>query len=136
MTHAPDVLLKRLPLNQAEAVLLAERRTFQSARATGDAAAAWAALERMHIVSQPFLGPHLASHGAMFAFAIAQRDWREALGQSVRIVLAPLGAMSGWLPWGNSGRATVSAFKAMPLPTDLAAMLETLAAPQQKEPSQ
>ena len=77
-------------------------------------------LERVHIVSQPFLGPHLASHGAMLGFAIRRRDWNEVLGQMVRIILAPLGSLTGRLPVGNTGRSNVSAFAPMPIPADLA----------------
>ncbi|MBT8427288.1 MAG: DUF3703 domain-containing protein, partial [Erythrobacter sp.] len=33
---------------------------------------------------------------------------------------APLGNLTGRLPWGNTGRANVSAFAPMPYPDDLA----------------
>jgi hypothetical protein len=38
----------------------------------------------------------------------------------VRIILAPLGALTGRLPVGNTGRSNVSAFAPMPIPADLA----------------
>jgi hypothetical protein len=37
----------------------------------------------------------------------------------VRLLLSPLGSLSGRIPWGNTGRSTVSAFTPMPIPADL-----------------
>lgn len=103
----------------ARRVIAVEMAAYRSAEASGDHHFAWHHLERVHIVSQPFLGPHLTSHGAMLGFAIRQRDWGEMLGQLVRIILAPLGALTGRLPIGNTGRSTLSAFAPMPIPADL-----------------
>lgn len=100
-----------------------EMLDFVKARSTGDAEAAWIALERAHIVSQPVLSLHLANHWAMLGFAAGQRDWREVTGQIFRLILAPLGAVSKRNPIGNTGRSNVSAFKSMPIPDDLALRL-------------
>lgn len=97
-----------------------EMVAYQDARIIGDHAAAWARLERSHIFSQPFLGLHLANHWAMLRFAISVRDVKEATGQIFRLALAPLGAMTGRIPIGNTGRSNVSAFRTMPIPDDLA----------------
>lgn len=59
------------------------------------------------------------SHIAMLAFAFSRRDLREILGQLLRIALVPLGALTGRLPTGNTGRARISAFAPMPVPEDL-----------------
>lgn len=104
----------------ARRVIATEMAAYRSAVEVGDEHLAWHHLERVHIVSQPFLGPHLASHGVMLQFAIKHRDWGEVLGQIVRIILAPIGAMTGRLPVGNIGRSNVSAFAPMPIPADLA----------------
>ena len=113
-------LAKSLP---AWRVIAAEMAAYRSAIEAGDDDRAWHHLERVHIVSQPYLGPHLASHAAMLGFAIRRRDWSEVLGQMVRIILAPLGSLTGRLPVGNSGRSNVSAFAPMPIPSDLAEAL-------------
>jgi hypothetical protein len=55
----------------------------------------------------------------MLGFAIRRRDWSEVMGQIVRIILAPIGAVTGRLPVGNTGRSNVSAFAPMPVPDDL-----------------
>lgn len=107
----------------AELLITAEMAAYHAARASGDNTAAWVALERAHIISQPYLGPHLANHWAMLGFAFDLRDWREAAGQLVRLALAPLGALTGRIPIGNSGRSNVSAFKSMPIADDLLAKI-------------
>lgn len=101
-----------------------ECSNYRTARAVGDIDAAWHALERGHIVSQPVLSLHLKSHSLMLGFALNQRDCFEAFGQFIRLLLAPLGALTGKIPWGNSGRARVSAFRPMPIPEDLAPLLQ------------
>lgn len=91
------------------------------ARRRGDVAAAWRSLERAHIVSQPMPGRHMRVHLAMLGYAVRLRDGGEAVGQLARLALAPLGAVTGRLPRGNTGRSNVSAFRTMPIPPDLAA---------------
>jgi hypothetical protein len=92
---------------------------FDAARVENNNATAWRALERAHIVSQPFLSLHLASHMAMLGFAVHERHPKEIFGQIIRLVLAPLGAMTGRIPVGNTRRSNVSAFRSMDLPEDL-----------------
>lgn len=105
-------------------VIADEMALFHAARVSGEIDVAWQHLERAHIVSQPHLGLHLASHVSMLGFAVEQRDWRETVGQIVRLALAPLGALTGRIPIGNTGRSNVSAFEAMPVPQDLVAKIE------------
>lgn len=105
--------------DHARQLIAVEVAAFAAARDAQDVAAAWTALERAHIVSQPYLGPHLVSHWMMLGFAVDQRDWREVCGQAVRLALAPLGSLTGRIPFGNTGRSNVSAFKPMPIPDDL-----------------
>ncbi len=109
--------------DRAQQLIAIEMAAFAAARAARNVSAAWTALERAHIVSQPHLGPHIACHWAMLGFAVGQGDWREAAGQIVRLVLAPVGALTGRIPSGNTGRSNVSAFQAMPIPDDLASQL-------------
>lgn len=103
--------------------LRTELRRHAAAVSAGDTSAAWTALERAHILSQPRLVPHPRVHVAMLRHAIATRDLHEALGQFARIALAPFGAATGRIPVGNTGRANVSAFRSMPIPADLRAAL-------------
>lgn len=66
-------------------LIVEEMRAFAAARIAGDHATAWRALERIHIVSQPFFAPHLASHWSMLRFALGQRELGEVLGQCLRL---------------------------------------------------
>lgn len=110
---------------RAIALIDREMAAYHAARAASDIVAAWATLERAHIISQPYLGPHLANHMAMLGFAFELRDWREIAGQIVRLALAPFGALTGRIPIGNTGRSNVSAFQPMPIPDDLRRAIET-----------
>lgn len=107
-----------------EAAYRAELLAFRQAREGNDSARAWRFLERAHILSQSVLRLHLHAHLLMLAFAFARREWFEALGQVFRLLLAPLGAVSGRIPRGNSGRASVSAFMPMAIPDDLQRVLD------------
>ncbi|GEO02030.1 hypothetical protein NSE01_38620 [Novosphingobium sediminis] len=100
-----------------------ELATFRVASAQGDHLAAWRALERGHILAQARLPLHLHSHAVMLAYALARREWGEVSGQVFRLLLAPLGTLTGRLPVGNTGRTNVSAFASMPLPEDIADLL-------------
>jgi len=102
-----------------------ERDAASQARTAGDRAEEWRRLERAHILSQPLAGPHLRTHGLMFAAAARRRDGRELLGQLLRLALAVPGSLSGRYPLGNTGGADVSAFVAMPVPEDLRPFLST-----------
>ena len=105
--------------HRAVRLIEVEMAAYRAARREQHWDTAWIALERAHILSQPFLRPHLANHWEMLAFAVAQRDAKEVVGQIMRLALAPLGALTGRNPIGNNGRATVSAFQPMPIPDDL-----------------
>jgi hypothetical protein len=106
----------------------AERSAARSARAAGDRAGEWHHLERAHILSQALAGLHLKTHAAMLAAAGRRRDGREVAGQLLRLVLAAPGSLTGRYPVGNTGGADVSAFRPMPIPDDLRALLATGAA--------
>lgn len=105
-----------------------ELQAYRAARRSRDAARAWQALEDAHVLSQSSLVPHLRVHAAMLGYAVALRDWREASGQIARLALAPLGALTKQLPWGNTGRSSVSAFRPMPIRPELRAKLSAAGA--------
>lgn len=96
-----------------------EYRDARSATDAGNTEEAWRHLERAHIVAQGMLVPHIYSHWQMLRLAVRTSDVREILGQLTRLVLAPLGNLTGRLPVGNTGRSDVSAFAHMDIPADL-----------------
>ena len=85
---------------------------------------AWLALEAAHVVGQRQLKPHLETHALMLGLALRTRDWTEAAGQLFRLVLVPLGHVTGRLPMGNPGRSTVSAFRPLPVRPELIALIK------------
>ena len=85
---------------------------------------AWLLLEAAHVVGQLRLWPHTLTHVQMLKLALRQRDALEATGQLMRLALVPLGHLSGRLPLGNPGRATVSAFAPLPVRRELQALIE------------
>jgi hypothetical protein len=99
-----------------------ELRAARTAQRGGDLAAAWAALERAHILSQPSAWLHTRAHAAMLACAVRTGDVREILGQVVRLALGGLGSALGRFPAGNTGRARVPIDRPMPIPLDLQAV--------------
>lgn len=100
----------------------AEMNAASAATARGDAGAAFHHLERAHILSQRHTGQHVRVHWLMLRLGASERDWREVLGQSSRIVAAAVFSRI-WVPIGNTGRANVSAMKPMPVPDDLRRIL-------------
>lgn len=97
---------------------------YRHLRRSDDRARAWRSLERAHIISQRALGPHMRVHSIMVGYALHLRDGREVVGQLARLALAPLGSLTGRIPFGNTGRSNVSAFQPMALPEDLRSVLD------------
>tara|TARA_R100001244_G_scaffold86820_11_gene66557 strand:+ start:27846 stop:28193 length:348 start_codon:yes stop_codon:yes gene_type:complete len=112
-------------MSPVAAFLALEYQDAEKAARAGRIDQAWHHLERAHIVAQTRLLAHCRSHWTMLLFAVRLGDWREGAGQIFRLALAPLGNLTGRLPVGNSGRANVSAFVAMEIPSDLRSILDT-----------
>lgn len=109
------------------------QRAFAFASAMGEARkmlaseqplAAMSLLRRAHVLGQRDFGAHLSVHLLMLRVAWALRDGRELRGQILRLVLTPIGHISGRLPIGNVGTSDVSAFEPMALSHDLATLLD------------
>ena len=116
----------QFPIEHARLLVMHEMSQFEAAQAQGDTDTAWRSLERIHIISQGFGIMHLSSHWRMLLYAWALRDTKEVFGQLTRLALAPVGNLTGRLPFGNTGRANVSAFLPMELPADLSAQITKL----------
>lgn len=95
-----------------------------TATGTADDATRWRAIERAHILSQPWPWPHTHTHAVMLRFAWTERDWVEALGQLARLLVAAPASAFERYPEGNTGRARVPMTQPMPMPDDLAAIVE------------
>ncbi len=104
------------------AALRSELDLAQASR-RADPARAFVHLERAHILAQRHTAWHVRVHLRMLGHGWRCRDVREIIGQSFRIVAALLFSRI-WVPAGNTGGANVSAFRPMPIPTDLQPFLD------------
>jgi hypothetical protein len=94
------------------------------ADAQGQPNIAFSHLERAHILGQASTVEHVRVHWHMFLWGIRQRNVRECLGQLLRIAGAAISTAVGLVPRGNTGGTNVNPFKSMPIPPELAALIE------------
>jgi hypothetical protein len=94
------------------------------AEARGQPDVAFSHLERAHILGQTSTVEHVRVHCHMFLWGIRQRNVRESLGQLLRIVGAAIGTVFGLVPQGNTGGTNAKPFEHMPIPPELAALIE------------
>lgn len=105
-----------MPLEKfIEEELLLYRARWQLADYSGS----WRALERAHVLAQSQALQHTRIHLLMLVFATRRGNWREVAGQILRLVLAPIGSVTGTAPLGNTGGADVSAFQPMPISDEM-----------------
>ncbi|MFK8053763.1 MAG: DUF3703 domain-containing protein [Woeseiaceae bacterium] len=76
-------------------------------------------LENAHVLGQSSTRWHTLVHAKMLVWGIRQRDWREAFGQTYRLLGALTKTFIGWVPHGNTGGANVSPLKSMPVRDEL-----------------
>ncbi len=75
--------------------------------------------ERAHVLGQFYVGPHTQTHMWMFFIGIRTGNFREILGQALRIPLGMIGSALGKVPLGNTGGTNVKLTATMPIPDDL-----------------
>ena len=95
-----------------------EMQAGRSAFAAGDFDAAFARFERAHILGQRNTRAHVAAHWWMLRVGRARRDWREIVGQWLRLAAAATMTRI-WVPPGNTGGANVPALRPMPVSDEL-----------------
>jgi Protein of unknown function (DUF3703) len=72
------------------------------------------------------VSPRRPVHWRMLRVAVRQRNRRETLGRVLRLVVAAApGSVTGRYPLGNTGRASVGLLDPMPVPDDLAQLLNS-----------
>ena len=92
--------------------------------AGGDSAAAFKHLERAHVLGQASTVEHVRVHIQMLLWALRHHHLREAAGQVLRIVGAATKTSVGLVPSENTGGTNISPFQSLPMPQDLAALIE------------
>jgi hypothetical protein len=111
------------------AAVQAELDSAQRLEDRGDAAGAFAHLERAHVLGQSVTATHVRVHWRMLTWGLRRRRPREVIGQTLRIVGAATKTALGWVPRGNTGGADVSPWRRMPIPPDLQRQINRFDAP-------
>ena len=83
----------------------------------------WSLLEDAHVLSQPWVWPHMRVHAAMLAAGWRARDAQEVHGQLLRLLAGGPASAARRYPTGNTGRARILAIQPMPIRPDLAEVL-------------
>jgi hypothetical protein len=104
--------------------LQAELRAAAEAQARGQSGAAFAHLERAHVLGQASTVEHMRVHWRMLVWGLQQRNVRECLGQLIRIAGAATMTAVGLVPYGNTGGSNVSPFQRMPVAPELEALIQ------------
>ena len=81
-------------------------------------------LETAHVLGQRHVMPHIRTHWLMLKIGLRRRSAVEVFGQAVRIVLGALGSAVGAVPVGNTGGTDISMFKRLPIPGEIAHIVE------------
>lgn len=87
----------------------------------------WELLCAAHIAGQHVFSLHLRTHSAMLSFAWQHKQYAEVSGQLFRLALVFVGHAIQRLPTGNPGRATMNAFKPVPVPPHLQRLISEAA---------
>ena len=103
------------------------RNLLGRAKHASDLPQRWLALEAAHVLGQRRWLPHVRSHAYMLALACQAGDGREVRGQLFRLLMVPLGHLTGRLPVGNSGRSNISPFRPMPVSREIIELIDQVA---------
>lgn len=102
----------------------AELTAAKTAHDQGDSVTEFRHLERAHVLGQASTSQHVRAHWYMLVWALRQRAPREFFGQIVRIIGATTKTAFGLVPTGNTGGANISPVQPLPVPADLAFIIE------------
>ncbi len=81
-------------------------------------------LENAHVLGQDATWHHTRVHVRMWWWGLRNRSMRELIGQLPRIIGALTKTVLGLNPAGNTGGSNVSAFRPMPVPSRLRAIID------------
>jgi hypothetical protein len=117
--------------HRIRAYVQVELNAAQAAEQAHDPLTAFRHLERAHVLGQGSTVQHVRVHLRMLTWGLRHRDLREVAGQVMRLIGAATKTWVGLIPQGNTGGANVSAFKAIPIPDDLADIIDVARSPRQ-----
>jgi len=79
-----------------------------------------------HVLGQASTREHVRVHWQMLRWAARQRQPQELAAQVLRIIGAAVLTAAGLVPEGNTGGGNVSAFRRLPVPPGLAAIIASV----------
>lgn len=92
----------------------------------GNFETAWKHLEDAHIFSQPDARMHIYVHCVMLTLAFKLKNYGEAAGQLLRLILAGPSSVFKKYPLGNNGRSDVGLFESSLLPKRIEIKMQQL----------
>ncbi len=117
--------------HRIRAYVQVELNAAQAAEQAGEPLGAFRHLERAHVLGQGSTVQHVRVHLRMLAWGLRYRNAREVAGQVMRVIGAATKTWVGLVPHGNTGGANVSAFKPLPVPDELADIIDVARSPRQ-----
>lgn len=109
---------------QIATLLMKELTSYTQARSEKNYEQCVHHLGRAHVLSQRNWFRHIYVHFLMLEYSWARRDWREVMGQIIRLVATVPGHLFKKLPIGNTGWSNIPIMKRLPLPNDFARLFE------------
>jgi hypothetical protein len=106
-----------------------ELNAAEAAERAGDPSTAFHHLERAHVLGQRSTVQHVRIHMRMLLWGMRHHNPGEVAGQVTRLIGAATKTWLGLIPQGNTGGANVSAFKPLPIPDDLADLIDVARSP-------
>ena len=99
MDHAPTLATASKIMNPlVRSAYQSAMTRAMTALANNELDAAFASLERAHILGQRYLIAHIVTHVWMLRVGICRRDVREIAGQILRLFATLPGYLFGWVP--------------------------------------
>jgi hypothetical protein len=106
-----------------------ELNAAHAAERAGDPSGAFQHLERAHVLGQRSTIQHVRVHMRMLMWGMRRLNLDEVAGQIMRLIGAATKTWLGLVPQGNTGGANISAFKPLPIPDDLAELIDVARSP-------
>lgn len=101
-----------------------EIQTYKTQFSKGNLNAAWAHLERAHIIGQRYPFAHNYAHWEMLRFGIKTKNTKEIIGQIPRLIFGGVKSFVNHVPTGNPGGANVPPLKPFSISNDLQEILD------------
>lgn len=114
-----DIKIFKTMDNRIKQFIEQELKLYHQSFSNKDFEKAFSNLERIHIVSQPFVIPHTVSHLYMLRFALQTLRPKEIIVQVFYTLLGGILSFIGLVPIGNTGGANAISKGKMEVPEDL-----------------